>query len=123
VLSLKAPGFLASLLAQHYALALYGIAIPFTKLVLFLPLVFLAAALPIAAAHLGTSQAAWILFFSGSAPQAKILAYSLAAHFTFMFCNGLIGLFFLPRANRELTAVQLGPADGMFLEKSAQHEG
>ena len=78
--------------------------------VLFLPLVFLAAALPIAAAHLGTSQAAWILFFSGSAPKARILAYSLAAHFTFMLCNGLIGLLFLLRATRELTAVQQMPS-------------
>lgn len=110
ILGLKAPGFLASLLAQHFALALYGIAVPLTKLVLFLPLVFLAAALPIAAAHLGTSQAAWLLFFSGSAPPAKILAYSLAAHFTFMFCNSLIGLFFLPRASRELTTVEVVPS-------------
>ena len=110
VLGIKSPGFLASLLTQHFALALYGIKIPLMKLVLFLPLVFLAAALPIAAAHLGTSQAAWILFFSGSAPEAKILAYSLAAHFTFMFCNGLIGLLFLPRASRELTAVQQMPS-------------
>jgi hypothetical protein len=106
VLVIKSPGFLGSLLAQHYALGLYGIAIPFIKLVLFLPLVFLAAALPIGVAHLGTSQAAWILFFAGTATPAKILAYSLAAHFTFMFCNGLIGLFFLPRANRDLVAVE-----------------
>jgi Lysylphosphatidylglycerol synthase TM region len=106
VLGIKSPGFLGSLLAQHFALAVYGISIPFIKLVLFLPLVFLAAALPIGVAHLGTSQAAWILFFSGSATQAEILAYSLAAHFTFMFCNGLIGLFFLPRANRDLIAVE-----------------
>ncbi len=106
VLGIKSPGFLASLLTQHFALALYGITIPLSKLILFLPLVFLAGALPIAVAHLGTSQAAWILFFSGSAPEATILAYSIAAHFTFMFCNGLIGLLFLPRASRELTAVQ-----------------
>ena len=106
VLAIKSPGFIASLIAQHFALALYGIGIPFVKLVLFLPLVFLAAALPIAAAHLGTSQAAWVLLFAGSAPEAQILAYSLAAHFTFMFCNGLIGLCFLPHASRELTAVQ-----------------
>ena len=95
----------ASLLAQFLALSLYGISIPFVKLVLFLPLVFLAAALPIAVAHLGTSQAAWLLFFSTNAPAPKILAYSLAAHFTFMFGNGLIGLFFLPRASRELTEI------------------
>ena len=63
VLAIKAPTFLASVVAQYYALALYGIAVPFVKLMLFLPLVFLAAALPIAVAHLGTSQAAWLLFF------------------------------------------------------------
>ncbi len=106
VLGIKAPSFLASVLTQYFALALYGITIPLVKLMLFLPLVFLAAALPIAVAHLGTSQAAWLLFFSGNAPEAKILAYSLAAHFTFMFCNGVIGLFFLPRASRELTALE-----------------
>jgi lysylphosphatidylglycerol synthase-like protein len=106
VLGIKAPAFLGSLLAQHFALTLYGIAVPFVNLVLFLPLVFLAAALPIGVAHLGTSQAAWLLFFAGSAPDAKILAYSLAAHFTFMFCNGLIGLLFLPSASRELTALE-----------------
>ena len=64
--------------------------------------------LPIAVAHLGTSQAAWLLFFSGNASQADILAYSLAAHFTFMFVNAAIGLCFLPRASRELTAVEEG---------------
>jgi hypothetical protein len=106
VLAIKAPTFLGSVIAQFFALGLYGIAIPFLKLLLFLPLVFLAAALPIAVAHLGTSQAAWLLFFSGNATAARILAYSLAAHFTFMFCNGLIGLCFLPRASRELTAVE-----------------
>jgi hypothetical protein len=106
VLAIKAPSFLASVAAQYYALALYGIAVPFVKLMLFLPLVFLAAALPIAVAHLGTSQAAWLLFFSGNAPDVKILAYSLAAHFTFMLCNGLIGLVFLPRASRELTEIR-----------------
>src|SRR5271154_1299431 len=106
VLSIKAPTFLGSIVAQYYALTLYGIAIPFVKLMLFLPLVFLAAALPIAVAHLGTSQAAWLLFFSGNATEARILAYSLAAHFIFMFCNGVIGLFFLPRASRELTELR-----------------
>jgi hypothetical protein len=111
VLAIKAPSFALALVAQHFALALYGINIPFAKLVLFLPLVFLAAALPIAVAHLGTSQAAWLLFFSGNAPNAKILAYSLAAHFTFMLCNGLLGLLFLPYASHELTALQRAVSD------------
>jgi len=113
VLGIKAPSFMLSVMTQYFALSLYSIPIPFAQLVLFLPLVFLAAALPISVAHLGTSQAAWLLFFSGSAPAAKILAYSLAAHFTFMFCNGLIGLFYLPRASRELTTLgAIAPGDG-----------
>jgi hypothetical protein len=112
VLGIKAPSFMLSVMTQYFALSLYGIQIPLAQLVLFLPLVFLAAALPISVAHLGTSQAAWLLFFSGSAPGAKILAYSLAAHFTFMFCNGLIGLFYLPRASRELTTLEVtAPSD------------
>jgi hypothetical protein len=109
VIAIKAPGFLMSLLTQYLALSLFGITIPFVKLMLFLPLVFLAAALPIAVAHLGVSQAAWLLFFSTNAPAAKILAYSLAAHFTFMFCNALIGLCFIPRAIRELTELEAIP--------------
>ena len=66
--------------------------------------------LPIAVAHLGTSQAAWLLFFSSNASPAKIVAYSLAAQLTFMLCNALIGLVFLPRASRELTALPAEPA-------------
>jgi len=110
VLGIKAPNFILSVVAHSFALALFGIAIPVARLMLFLPLVFVAAALPIAVAHLGTSQAAWLLFFSGSAPDAEILAYSLAAHFTFMLCNGVIGLFYLPRASRELTALDAAEA-------------
>jgi hypothetical protein len=106
VIAIKAPSFLLSLLTQYLALWLFGITIPFVKLMLFVPLVFLAAALPIGVAHLGTSQAAWLLFFSANAPEAKILAYSLAAHFTFMFCNALIGLPFIPRAIVEVTRLQ-----------------
>jgi hypothetical protein len=117
VLAIKAPSFVLALLAQHFALALYGITIPFVKLVLFLPLVFLAAALPVAVAHLGTSQAAWLLFFGADAPAATILAYSLAAHFTFMLCNGLLGLLFLPHASRELTSLETAARQQAVLQK------
>jgi hypothetical protein len=120
VLAIKAPSFALALLAQHFALGLYGITIPLMKLILFLPLVFLAAALPIAVAHLGTSQAAWLLFFSGSAPDATILAYSLAAHFTFMLCNGFLGLLFLPYASRELTQLETISAQAVEQEPATE---
>jgi hypothetical protein len=57
-------------LTQYFV---YGILTPFAQLVLLLPLVFLPVALPITAAHLGTGQAAWLLFFSGNALDVKIL--------------------------------------------------
>ncbi len=105
VLALKAPNSISAIVAHYFALRLFGIAIPFVKLMLFLPLVFVAASLPVAVAHLGTSQAAWLLFFSSNAPAAKILAYSLAAHFIFMATTALIGVVFLPRATRELATI------------------
>ncbi|RMF91505.1 MAG: hypothetical protein D6736_05095, partial [Nitrospinota bacterium] len=72
------------------------------------PIVYLVAALPITVAHLGTAQAAWIFFFAPYAEESTLLAYSIAAHLTFMLANGTLGLFFLPTAYRDLFA---SPAD------------
>jgi len=89
--------------AVHWlALPLFGMSVPFTTLLAFLPLVFFFAALPIAAAHLGPSQAAWVYFFQNHAPKEGLVAYSLASHLTFMVLNAAIGLLFLRRASREL---------------------
>jgi hypothetical protein len=104
LLAYKTPNLLAAVTVHWLALPLFGMHVPFTTLLAFLPLVFFFAALPIAAAHLGPSQAAWVYFFHGHAPEAGLVAYSLAAHLTFMLSNALIGLAFLRRASRELTA-------------------
>ena len=98
----KTPNLLAAVAVHWLALPLFGIHVPFTALLTFLPIVFFAAALPIAAAHLGPSQAAWVYFFQDYAPKAGLVAYSLAAHLTFMVVNALIGLAFLRQASREL---------------------
>jgi hypothetical protein len=98
----KTPTLLAAIVTHWLALPLFGIHIPFVTLLTFLPLVFFFAALPIAAAHLGPSQAAWTYFFADYAPGQQLLAYSLAAHFTFMVVNALYGLLFLRRVAREL---------------------
>ena len=107
---MKAPNLLAAVLVHWLALPLFGMHIPFTALLTFLPLVFFFAALPIAAAHLGPSQFAWTAFFGGYAPGEALLAYSLAAHLTFMVLNALIGVLFLPRAVRELSSGEARPA-------------
>ena len=98
----KTPNLLAAVTVHWLALPLFGMHVPFLVLLTFLPLVFFFAALPIAAAHLGPSQLAWRYFFRGAAPEGALVGYSLAAHFTFVLMNALIGLVFLRRAAREL---------------------
>jgi len=102
VLGLKGAVFFLALLVHSQALGFFGIEIPLVRLVAFLPVVFLMGALPITVAHLGTSQAAWIFFFSDYAPAADLLAYSLVSHLTFMLANGTFGVLFLPKAYSDL---------------------
>ena len=102
VLALKGSVTLFSLLVHSQALRFFGIEIPLLYLLAFLPIVFFIGALPVTVAHLGTSQAAWIFFFRGHAPEADLLAYSLASHLTFMLANGAYGLIFLPRVYADL---------------------
>lgn len=102
ILALKGTLFFLALLVHSHALSLFGITIPLPRLLPFLPVVFLMGALPVTVAHLGTSQAAWIFFFSDYAPAADLLAYSLVSHLTFMLANGTFGGFFLPTAYTDL---------------------
>jgi hypothetical protein len=102
ILGLKGSVFFLSLLVHSQAMGFFGIEIPFQRLLTFLPVVFLVGALPITVAHLGTSQAAWIFFFTTDAAEADLLAYSLASHLTFMLANGTIGVLFLPKAYADL---------------------
>ncbi len=96
----KAPNFLLAVVVHYLALQLFGVHVPLVRLLAFLPIVFLVASLPVTVAHLGTSQAAWLYFFAAYGPESRILAYSLAAHVTFMGLNALLGLAFLPLAVR-----------------------
>jgi hypothetical protein len=102
ILGLKGSVFCLALLVHSQALTFFGIEIPLVRLMSFLPVVFLVAALPITVAHLGTSQAAWIFFFSSYASEADLLAYSLVSHLTFMLANGTFGVLFLPKAYGDL---------------------
>jgi hypothetical protein len=98
VVLLRAPMFLVSLCAHYYAAHAFGIHIPFNQMLTFLPVIFMLAALPTTVAHLGTTQAAWIFFFSQYAPAPRLLAFSLAAHLTFTFIRAILGVIWLPAA-------------------------
>jgi hypothetical protein len=98
----KSPNFVMATVVYWFALQCFGMHLPYLQLVLYLPIIFLSAALPIGVAHLGAPQILWVYFFGDQAPEANLLAFSLAAHFTFMVTNAALGIPFLPRASREL---------------------
>ena len=102
IVLLRAPMFLVSLVVHYHAAHAFGIHIPFGMLLTFLPVIFMLAALPITVAHLGTTQAAWIFFFSQCAPVPRLLAFSLAAHLVFASTRAILGVLWLPSAYGDL---------------------
>jgi hypothetical protein len=102
IVLLRAPLFLVSLAAHYYGARAFGLRIPFGQMLTFLPVIFMVAALPVTVGHLGTTQAAWLLFFSPFAPASRLLAFSLAAHLTFAAARALLGLAWMPAAWAEL---------------------
>ena len=96
IVLLRAPMFFVSLCLHYYAAHAFGIRIPFTQMLAFLPVIFMLAALPVTVGHLGTTQAAWIFFFSRYAPVPALLAFSLAAHLVFASTRALLGAIWLP---------------------------
>ncbi|MGH9141529.1 MAG: hypothetical protein ACRD2I_10360 [Vicinamibacterales bacterium] len=102
IVLLRAPMFFVSLCLHYYAAHAFGIQIPFGSMLTFLPVIFMLAALPVTVAHLGTTQAAWIFFFSSYASAPKLLAFSLAAHLVFSLTRAMLGVAWLPAAYVEL---------------------
>jgi len=108
VVLLRAPMFFVSLCLHYLAARAFGLEIPFWPMLAFLPVIFMLAALPITVAHLGTTQVAWIFFFGGYAAEPRLLAFSLAAHLTFVVTRSLLGLLFLPIAYTDLVRPRPG---------------
>jgi len=109
IVALRAPMFFVSLCLHYYAAQAFGFHIPFFRMLTFLPVIFMLAALPVTVAHLGTTQAAWIFFFSPFAPAPRLLAFSLAAHLVFSFARAMLGVVWLPSAYFDLQARTLQP--------------
>jgi hypothetical protein len=104
IVLLRAPMFVVSLVAHYYGARAFGMHIPFAQMLTFLPVIFMAAAIPITVAHLGTTQAAWLYFFGAYAAAPRLLAFSLAAHLTFTATRALLGLLWLPVAYGDLAS-------------------
>jgi hypothetical protein len=102
IVLLRAPMFVVALVLHYHAAHAFGISIPFGQLLTFLPVIFMVAALPITVAHVGSTQAAWILFFGQYAPVPQLLAFSLSAHLVFALTRAVCGVLWLPAAYADL---------------------
>ena len=93
----KAPNLIGAVIVYYFALDLFNVRVGFGQLLAFLPVIFLAAALPLPL-HAG-ALLLWAVLFPD---YPQVAAFSFVMHTFFVLFNGAIGLLFLPRANREL---------------------
>lgn len=97
VLLFKAPNLLAAVGVYTGALALFNVDVGFGVMLALLPVIFLAAALPLPF-HAG-ALVLWTVLFPDF---PEVGAFSLVMHTFFVIFNATIGVVFLPKANREL---------------------
>lgn len=93
----KAPNLLGAVVVYTVALHLFQVEVSLGQMLAFLPVIFLAAALPLPF-HAG-ALVLWTVLFPD---YPEVGAFSLVMHTFFVLFNALIGVLFLPRANKEL---------------------
>lgn len=93
----KAPNLIGAVILYTFALELFQVQVSLGQMLAFLPVIFLAAALPLPF-HAG-ALLLWAVVFPD---YPEVAAFSFVMHTFFVLFNAGIGLLFLPRANREL---------------------
>ena len=97
LLLFKAPNLLGAVMVYSFALQLFNVDVGFGQMLAFLPVIFLAAALPLPF-HAG-ALLLWTVLFP-KFPEVGV--FSLIMHTFFVLFNAAIGVVFLPKANAEL---------------------
>jgi len=97
LLLFKAPNLIGAIIVYTLALDLFNVNVSFAEMLAFLPVIFLAAALPLPF-HAG-ALLLWTVLFPD---YPEVGAFSLVMHTFFVLFNALIGVLFLPKANKEL---------------------
>ncbi len=97
VVLFKAPNLIGAVIVYTFALELFQVDVSVGQMLAFLPVIFLAAALPLPF-HAG-ALLLWTVLFPD---YPEVAAFSFVMHTFFVLFNALIGVLFLPRANREL---------------------
>jgi len=106
VVLFKAPNLIGAVAVYTVALRLFNVDVGFGQMLAFLPVIFLAAALPLPF-HAG-ALLLWTVLFPD---YPEVGAFSLVMHTFFVLFNAAIGLLFLPLANRELFSADEGGND------------
>ena len=97
LLLFKLPNLLMAVVVYTVSLKLFHVPVSFGQLLAFLPVIFLAAALPLPF-HAG-ALLLWTVLFPD---YPEVGVFSLIMHTFFLSFNAMIGLIFLPKANKEL---------------------
>ncbi len=100
VMLMRSPALLAAVWVYAQAAALFGVSIPFTDMLGFLPVIFFGTLIP--GPFRAVAVAMWPTLFPEHA--AEMTVFGLVQHNFFLLFNAGIGLLFLRRANRELFA-------------------
>lgn len=93
----KAPNLIGAVVVYTLALKLFNVSVVFGQMLVFLPVIFLAAALPLPF-HAG-ALVLWTVLFP---EYPEVGVFSMVMHTFFVLFNACIGILFLPKANKEL---------------------
>jgi hypothetical protein len=117
ILLCKAPNLIGAIIVYTLALELFNVDVSFAQMLAFLPVIFLAAALPLPF-HAG-ALVVWTVLF----PEfPEVGAFSLVMHTFFVLFNAFIGVLFLPKANRELFGGEASPQTQSHGDHGADHQ-
>jgi hypothetical protein len=95
---LRSPALISAVVVYTIALGLFGVEASFLSLLGYLPVIFFAATIP--TPMRAAAITSWVILFPEN--EGQMAAFGLVQHNFFIFFNALIGLFFWPRAQREL---------------------
>jgi hypothetical protein len=99
-LAVRVPHILILMVFTFTSMRAFGVELPVTKAIVYLPIIYFVAVLPIAVMGLGTTQAMMIYFFASYVPgatpdhaRASIVAASLVSQAVALVIQGLLGAF------------------------------
>ena len=95
---LRSPALLAAVVVYSVALGLFGVETSFLSLLGYLPVIFFAATVP--TPMRAAAITSWVVLFPDN--EGQMAAFGFVQHNFFILFNGLIGVVFWRRAQREL---------------------